>query len=71
MTVPQEIRCYKEIRNVSEANMIDLCSLIDNETWIDVFQENDMESIFNCYFNLVCQKVRRNIVKFFECSLDK
>jgi hypothetical protein len=77
MTLPQTIRHYKEIRNVSEASVIDLCSLIGNETWIDVFQENDMQqklnsfySIFDYYFNLACPKVR-SIGKFFECSLDK
>jgi hypothetical protein len=59
MTVLQQIRCYKT----------GLCPLIQNETWIDVFRENDMAknldsfySIFNCYFNLSCPKVRRNIV---------
>jgi phosphoribosyl-dephospho-CoA transferase len=67
MTVSQRIKCYEEIRNVSEANIIGLCSLIKYETWIDVFQENYMEnkwysfySIFNYYFNLVPPKVRRN-----------
>jgi ABC-type cobalamin/Fe3+-siderophores transport system ATPase subunit len=28
MTVPQQIRCYKMIRNVSEANTTGLCYLI-------------------------------------------
>jgi hypothetical protein len=62
-TVPQQSRCHKVIRNVSGANIIGLRSLIKNKTWIDVFQENDMEkkldsfhSIFNCYFNLVFLK---------------
>jgi hypothetical protein len=69
MTVSQQIRCYKEIGNVSEANIIGLCSLIQNETFTDVFHENDMKkkwdscsSSFNCYFNLACPKVRKNIV---------
>jgi hypothetical protein len=64
MTVPQKIRCYKGIRNVSEATIIGLCSLIQNESRTDVFQENDMEkkwnsfySIFNYYFNLACPKL--------------
>jgi hypothetical protein len=30
MTVPQQMRCYKEIGNVSEAKIIGLCSLIQN-----------------------------------------
>jgi hypothetical protein len=29
---PQQTKCYKEVRNVSEANIIDLCSSIQNET---------------------------------------
>jgi hypothetical protein len=69
MTLPQQIRLDKEIRNVSEANITGLCSLIRNETWINEFQENDMQkkydsfySIFNYYFSLACPKVRRNIV---------
>jgi exonuclease III len=69
MNIPQQIRCYREGRNVSEANIIGLCSSIQNETWIEVFCENDVEkkwdsfySTFNYYFNIACLKVRRNIV---------
>jgi hypothetical protein len=69
VTAPQQ-RWYKEIRNVSEANIIGLCSLIQNETWTVVFQENNREkkwdsfySVFSYYFNLACPKVRRNIVR--------
>jgi hypothetical protein len=65
MTVLQQIRCY-EIRNVSEANITG--PLIQNDTWIEVFWENNVEkkldsfySIFNCYLNLSCPEVRRNI----------
>jgi hypothetical protein len=65
----QQTKCYKEVRNVSEANIIDLCSSIQNETWIDVSRENDIEKkwdsffgIFNYYFNIACPKVGRNIV---------
>jgi hypothetical protein len=46
-----------------------LCSSIQNETWIEVSRENDIEkkwdsfySIFNYHFNIACPKVRRNIV---------
>jgi hypothetical protein len=28
---------------ISEANGLGLCSMLQNETWIDVFQENDVE----------------------------
>jgi hypothetical protein len=69
MKAPQQRKGYKEVRNVSEANKIDLCSSILNETWIEVSRENDIEkkwnsfySIFNYHFNIVCSKVRRNIV---------
>jgi hypothetical protein len=34
MKAPQQTKCYKEVRNVSEANIIDLCSSIQNETWM-------------------------------------
>jgi hypothetical protein len=43
MKAPQQTKCYKEVRNVSEANIIDLCSSIQNETWIQVSRENDIE----------------------------
>jgi hypothetical protein len=43
MTLSQQIRPDKEMRNVSEANIMGLCSLIRNEAWIEVFQENDMQ----------------------------
>jgi hypothetical protein len=52
MTVPQQIRCHKEIRNVSEVNIIGLCSLIQNETWIDVFQENGMEKKWDSFYSI-------------------
>jgi hypothetical protein len=79
MKAPQQTKCYKEVRNVSETNVIDLCSSIQNETWIEVSRENDIEkkwdsfySIFNYhFFNIACPKVRRNIVKYFKKSLDK
>jgi hypothetical protein len=60
---------YKEVRNVSEANIMGLCFSIQNETWIEVSRENDIEkkwdsfySIFKYHFNIACPKVRRNIV---------
>jgi hypothetical protein len=43
MTAPQQTRCYKEAGNVSEANIIGLCSSVQTETWIEVFRENDTE----------------------------
>jgi hypothetical protein len=62
----EQTRCYKEIRNVSEANIIGLCSSIQTETWIEVSREDDVEkkldsfySIFNYYFNIACPKVLR------------
>jgi hypothetical protein len=61
MTVPQQIRYYKETRNVSQANIIGLCSLIQNETWIDVFQENDMKKKWVSFYS---------IFNFFKFSLD-
>jgi phosphoribosyl-dephospho-CoA transferase len=42
MTMSQQIRYYKVIKNVSEANIIGLCSLIQNKTWTYAFHENDM-----------------------------
>jgi hypothetical protein len=48
-----------------------------NETWIDVIQENDtgkewdsFYSTFKYYFNLVCPKIRMNVVKFFELQQE-
>jgi hypothetical protein len=49
VTVPQQISCYKEIRNMSEDNIIVLCCLIQNGTWIDVFQENNMEKKWDSF----------------------
>jgi hypothetical protein len=43
MTAPQQTRCYKEVRNISEANIIGLCSSIQTETCIEVFRENNVE----------------------------
>jgi hypothetical protein len=43
MTVPQQIRCYKEVKNITEDNIIDLCSSIQTETWMEVSRENDTE----------------------------
>jgi hypothetical protein len=40
---PQQTKCYKEVRNVSEANIIYLCSSIQNETWTEVSRENYIE----------------------------
>jgi hypothetical protein len=47
----------------------DFRSSIQNETWIEVSSENDIGekwdsfySIYNFHFNIVCPKVRRNIV---------
>jgi hypothetical protein len=61
---PQQTKCHKEVRNVSEANIMGLCSSIQNETWIEVSRENDTEkkgdsfySIFNYHFNIACPKV--------------
>jgi hypothetical protein len=66
---PQQTKYYKEVRNVSEANIMGHCSSIQNETWIEVSRENDIEkkwdpfySIFNYHFNIARPKVRRNIV---------
>ena len=41
--VPQQTRCYKEVRNVSEANIIGLCSSLQNETWIEVYREDNVK----------------------------
>jgi hypothetical protein len=43
MTSPQQTKCYEENRTVSEANITGLCSLIQNGTWIEVTQKNDMD----------------------------
>jgi hypothetical protein len=73
MTIPQQIRCCKEIKNVLEANIIGLCFLIQNETWIDVFQEsyvgkNEIPFIASLtiilIFNLAYLKIRRNVISF-------
>ena len=45
MSVPQKTRCYKEVRNISEANIIGLCSSIQTETWIEVSRENEAEKM--------------------------
>jgi hypothetical protein len=78
MTVPQQTRCYKEVRDISEANITNLCSSIQTETWIEVSQEKCCRKKlglllqhFNYYFNIACPKLRRNTVKYFQKSLDK
>jgi hypothetical protein len=68
MRAQQQTTCYKEVRNVPETNIIDLCSSLQNEIWTEVSRKNDIEkkwdsySIFNYHFNIACPKVRRNIV---------
>jgi hypothetical protein len=54
---------------VSEANIIGLCSSTQNETWIEVYREDNVKkkwhsfhSIFNYYFNIAYPKARRNLV---------
>jgi hypothetical protein len=78
MKAPQQTKCYKEIRNVAQANMKDLCFSIQNETWIEVSRENEIEkkwdsfySIFNFHFNIACPKIRKKNCKYFQKSLDK
>jgi hypothetical protein len=39
--VPQQMRCYKEVWDISEDNIIGLSSLIQTELWSDMFGEND------------------------------
>jgi hypothetical protein len=43
MTVAQQIRCCKEIKNLSGANITGISDSLQIETGIDVTQENDME----------------------------
>jgi hypothetical protein len=70
LTVPQQMRCYKETRNLAEANITGLCSLIQIEPWSVVFWEKDINkkwdtfyTTFNYYFNIACPKLRRNITR--------
>jgi hypothetical protein len=58
MKAPQQTKCSKEVRNVSQANIKYLCYSIQNETWTEVSSENDIEkkwdsfySNFNFHFN--------------------
>jgi hypothetical protein len=69
MKVPQQTRCYKEVRNISEVNIIDLCSSKQTETWIEVSRENYVEKKmglllqhFNYYSNISSPKLKRNTV---------
>jgi hypothetical protein len=43
LKAPQQTKCYKEVRNVLEANIKDLCFSIQNETWIEVGREINIE----------------------------
>jgi hypothetical protein len=45
VAVPKQTRCYKEIRNVSEHNVIGHCSLKQMGTWSEVFREIDVNKI--------------------------
>jgi hypothetical protein len=72
MKAPQQTKCYKEVRNVSQSNIKDLCSSIQNETWIEVSRENYIEkkwdsfySIFNFHFNIAYPKIRKKYCKYF------
>jgi hypothetical protein len=53
MTAPQQIRCYKEVRNVSEASIIGLCSSIQTETCIEVFGENDVKRKWDSFYTIL------------------
>jgi exonuclease III len=68
ITVPSVKSCYKESRDLSEDNIIGLCTLIQSETWLEMLNEsvidkkwNSFYSTFNYYYNLACPKVRRNM----------
>jgi hypothetical protein len=65
MAIPQQTSSYKEIRNVSENNVIGLCSLIQIETLSEVLGEKweSVYSTFNNYFNIACPTVTRNIIR--------
>jgi hypothetical protein len=77
MKAPRQTKCYEEVRNVSQANIKDLCSPIKNETWIEVSRENEIEkkwdsySIFNFHFIIACPKIRKKHCKYFQKSLYK
>jgi hypothetical protein len=43
MIVAQQTRCYKEVRDISEANLIGLSSSIQNENWIEVYREDNVK----------------------------
>ncbi|PNF31582.1 hypothetical protein B7P43_G00791 [Cryptotermes secundus] len=67
ITPPVLKRCYKVGRDLSDDNITCFCSYIQTETWMEVFNDNDIEikwnsfyGIFNYYFNIACPKVRRN-----------
>jgi hypothetical protein len=49
MIVPQQTRCYKEVRDVSEDNLIRLCSSIQNENWIEVYREDNVKKKWNSF----------------------
>jgi hypothetical protein len=70
LTVPQQMKCYKESRNIVEANITGLCSLTQIEPWSEVFWEKNTNikwdtfyTTFNYYFNIACPKVRRNVTR--------
>jgi hypothetical protein len=64
------MKCYKESRNLAEANITCLCSLIQNKPWSEVFWEKDVSikwdtfyTTFDYYLNIASPKVRRNIIR--------
>jgi hypothetical protein len=53
MKAPQQTNCYKEVRNVSQANINDFCSSIKNETWIEVSRENDIQKKWDSFYSIL------------------
>jgi hypothetical protein len=55
-----------EVRDLSEANIMGLCTIVQSKKWAEVFSECDVDTewecyytIFNHYFSTGCPLVRK------------
>jgi hypothetical protein len=69
MNVTVDNTTYRDMRDLSEANLTGLCLLLKSEDWTDVFRETDVNkkwqhsyNIFHYYFNTACPFVRKKIL---------
>jgi hypothetical protein len=69
MNVTVDNTTYRDMRDLSEANLTGLCLLLKSEDWTDVFRETDVNkkwqhsyNIFHYCFNIAYPFVRKKIL---------